>query len=138
MMQQTKNMTPSRNVQIFVSVVVVLSVLASGYFTVMGLVSPGGLVPGGDTAAAATYAAYMSVRSIVLLGASAWLLAIRAWRPLGIVIALNGAIQLGDAAIGVVKHQAPQTIGPICFAVALLLAARLLGGLGTMSVRRRD
>ncbi|MEV0230141.1 hypothetical protein [Nonomuraea sp. NPDC050786] len=84
-------------------------------------------MPGGDQAASRTYAAYMAARSVVLLGALLWLLAARAWRPLGLVLALNGAVQLADAAIGVAHHQIPQTIGPLAFAAALLLSARSLG-----------
>jgi hypothetical protein len=114
---------------VFCGLVAVLSVLSSGYFTVLGLVDPGALVPGGGVAASMAFAAYTSARSIVLLGAVIWLLVVRAWRPLGLLFALNGAVQLIDAAIGAAHHQVAQTVGPICFAVALLVAARLLGGL---------
>ncbi|WP_251096648.1 hypothetical protein [Streptomyces sp. Caat 7-52] len=101
--------------------------VSSGYFTVSSLVDPGGLVAGGDEAAPRTYAAYMAARSIVLLGGLVWLLAVRAWHSLGLLLALNGAVQIVDAVIGAVHQQAPQTIGPLLFAAALLTAARLLG-----------
>ncbi|WP_123809695.1 hypothetical protein [Micromonospora globispora] len=106
-----------------------LTVLSSGYFTVSGLVRPGALVSGGEAAAARTYAAYLAARSIVLLGALMWLLVVRAWRALGLLLGLNGAVQLIDAAIGAAHHQIAQTVGPICFAVALFIAARKLGAL---------
>jgi hypothetical protein len=128
MIRQPNDMVPSRNARVFAGLVAVLSVLSSGYFTVSGLVDPGQLVPGGGAAASRTFAAYVSARSIVLLGAVIWLLAVRAWRPLGLLLALNGAVQLIDASIGAVHHQVAQTVGPVCFAVALLVAAFLLGG----------
>ncbi|MEU1408636.1 hypothetical protein ABZ471_41250 [Streptomyces sp. NPDC005728] len=103
--------------------------VTSGYFAVSSLVDPGGLVHGGDRSASRTYAAYMAARSVVLLGGMLWLLAVRAWKPLGLLLALNGTVQIADAVIGAAHHQIPQTIGPLVFAAALLPAARLLGGL---------
>jgi hypothetical protein len=99
----------------FVWLVAILTVIASGYFTVSGLVNPGALVPGGDTAAAKTFAAYLAARGAVLLGAMVWLLAVRAWRPLTLVFALNGVVQLVDMAIGVAHHQVARTVGPPLF-----------------------
>ena len=106
----------------------VLTVIASGYFTVSGLVDPGGLVPGGDQPASRTYAAYMAARSVVLLGGMIWLLAVRAWHLLGLLLALNGAVQIADALIGAAHRQVPETVGPLVFAAALLSAAWLLVG----------
>jgi hypothetical protein len=122
-------MDPKRNVRFLAGCVIVANVIASGYLTFAGLVDPGGLGPGGDTTAARTYAAYVATRSLVLLGALIWLRAVRAWRSLGLVFALNAAVQLGDAAIGVAHHKVAQTLGPAVFAVLLLWAARPLGGL---------
>lgn len=119
-------MVPSVNVRRFGGLVALLTVLSSGYFTVSSLTDPGGLVPGGDQAASRTYAAYMAARSIVLLGGLVWLLAVRAWRSLGLLLALNGAVQIADAVIGALHQQVPQTVGPLMFAAALLTAARLL------------
>jgi hypothetical protein len=117
-------MVPSRNVRVFATLVAVSSALASGYFVVSGLVSPGALVPGGDVDAARTFASYLAARGVVLLGAMLWLLAIRAWRPLGLLFALNGVVQCIDAFIGATHHQIPETVGPLCFAIVLLVAAR--------------
>lgn len=122
-------MVPSRNFRRFAWGVVAAEAIASGYLTVAGLLDPGGLVPGGDSAAARTYAAYVATRSLVLLGAPIWLMAVRAWRPLGLVFTLNAAVQTGDAAIGAAHHQLAQTMGPLVFAALLLAAARPLGGL---------
>ncbi len=120
---------PTRAVRVFAGIVAVASVLGSGYFIVRGLVDPGALVPGGDAEASRTFAAYMSARGIVLGAAMIWLLAVRSWRPLGLVLALNGAVQLVDAVIGAAHHEVPNTVGPLVFAIALLAAARTLGGL---------
>jgi hypothetical protein len=114
-------MAPQRKVVLFAGGVIVADAIASGYLTVAGLVDAGAL--GGETAA------YVATRSLVLLGALIWLLAVRAWRPLGLVFTLNAAVQVGDAAIGVAHHQLAQTAGPVVFAVLLLAAARPLGGL---------
>ena len=124
MIRLPNGMATSRNVRVFVALVAILTALASGYFAVSGLVNPGALVPGGGAAAAKTFAAYLAARSVVLLGAMLWLLVIRAWRPLGLLLALNGAVQFLDAIIGVAHHQLAQTVGPLCFAIALLVAAR--------------
>lgn len=100
--------------------------VGSGYFTVMSLFDPGGLVPGGDSPAARTYASYLVVRSVVLLGAALWFTAARSWRPLALVLGLNGAVQSLDAALGVVHHSVANTLGPAIFAVGLFAAAALL------------
>ncbi|MEV6036097.1 hypothetical protein AB0L65_33420 [Nonomuraea sp. NPDC052116] len=128
MIRNPKDMAPSLNVRRFGALVVLLTVVTSGYFAVSSLADPGGLVPGGDQAAPRTYAAYMAARSVVLLGGMVWLLARHAWRSLGLLLALNGAVQIGDAAIGAAHRQVPQTIGPLVFAAALLIAAWLLTG----------
>lgn len=129
MIRQPNDMAPKRSVSLLAGCVIAANVIASGYLTFAGLVAPGGLGPGGDTTAARTYAAYVATRSLVLLGALIWLRAVRAWRSLGLVFALNGAVQLGDAGIGVAHHQVAQTLGPAVFAVLLFVAARPLGGL---------
>ncbi|PNE37174.1 hypothetical protein [Streptomyces noursei] len=122
-------MAPSQSFRRFAGGVVAAEAIASGYLTVAGLLDPGGLVPGGDSSAAKTYAAYVATRSLVLLGALIWLMTVRAWQPLGLVFTLNAAVQIGDAVIGVAHLQLAQTIGPLVFAALLLAAARPLGGL---------
>jgi hypothetical protein len=102
-----------------VYVTVVASIVASGYFVVRGLVDPGGLVPGGDTDAAATYATYLAARGVVLLGALGWFAIRRNWRPLALMLVLNGIVQVIDAIIGATHGQIPETVGPAVFAAAL-------------------
>lgn len=136
MIRYPKDMAAQRNVRWFASVVVILTVLGSGYFAVSSLVDPGGLVPDGDQRAARIFAAYVAVRGVVLLGSMVWLLAVRSWRPLGLLLLLNATVQIGDAVIGAVLGQVPQTIGPLVFAAAMLAATWLLGGL-TLTPGRR-
>jgi hypothetical protein len=121
MIRQPNDSVPL-STRVFAVVVVAATVVSSGYFTVSGLVDPGGLVPGGDAHAARVYAAYMSVRSIVVLGALLACAAVRAWRALALVLALNGVVQVGDAVLGVVQRQIAQSVGPACFAAALFAA----------------
>jgi hypothetical protein len=114
---------PDRKWRVIATVVTCATVVGSGYFLVAGLVDPGALVPGGDTAAARTLGAYFAVRNAVLLGAAVWFLATRSWRRLGLLLALNGAVQVLDGTIGLAHHQAAQTAGPLIFAAALFTAA---------------
>jgi hypothetical protein len=47
----------------------------------------------------------------------------RARYPLSLALWIGLAIQWGDTVVGALRHEIPQTIGTLCFAVALLLAA---------------
>lgn len=127
MIRQPNYSAPSASVRGFASVAAVATAAASGYFAVGGILTPGALVAGGDAAAARAFAAYMSARGVVLLGALLLCTALRAWRPLALVLALNAAVQAVDAVIGVVRHEPAQAIGPACFALVLAAAAVLLG-----------
>jgi hypothetical protein len=117
--------TPSTARRVAV-VVALVTVVSSGYFVVAGLLDPGSLVAGGDAEAARVFAAYMSVRGVVVLGALAWCVAARRWRALSLVLVLNGLIQVLDAALGAVQQDVPRALGPALFAVALLAAAAWL------------
>ncbi|MEU6431001.1 hypothetical protein ABZ860_34305 [Microbispora sp. NPDC046973] len=127
MTSQANHPAPNASVRVFASVVAVATAAASGYFAVGGVLTPGALVAGGDDAAARVFAAYMSARGVVLLGALLLCAALRAWRPLALVLALNAAVQAVDAVIGAVRHEPAQAIGPACFALLLAAAAALLG-----------
>jgi hypothetical protein len=126
MIRQPNYPAPNASVRVFASAVAVATAAASGYFTVGGILTPGALVAGGDATAARVFAAYMSARGVVLLGALLLCTALRAWRPLALVLALNAAVQAVDAVIGVVRHEPAQAIGPACFALVLAAAAVLL------------
>ena len=120
-------MAPDRLSRVLTSALVALTVVSSGYFAVGGLIDPGGLVPGGDAPAVRVFAAYLAARSAVLLGGLILFTALRAWRPLGLLLGLNAAVQLIDAVIGATQGRLPQTIGPACFALLLGAAAWRLG-----------
>jgi hypothetical protein len=126
MIRYPNDLVPDRKAMVFAVVVTAGTALASGYFVVAGLVNPGWLVPGGDTQAARTYASYVAARGLVLLGAALWFAAVRSWRRLGLVLVLNGAVQVLDAVVGVAGGEAVKAIGPACFAVALFLASAWL------------
>jgi hypothetical protein len=113
-------------VRIFVGVVTVLTVLGLTYFTVMGLLDPAALVPGGDAEAAKTFAGYMSTRNIVMGGAALVLLVMRAWRPLGLVLALNAAVQVLDTVLGLARADVVATVGPALISAALVAAVAVL------------
>lgn len=126
MIRQPNDLVPKASVRGFAAVVAVATAAASGYFVVGGIATPDALVAGGDATAARVFAAYMSARGLVLLGALLLCTALRAWRPLALVLALNAAVQAVDAVIGVVRHEPAQAIGPACFALLLAAAAASL------------
>jgi hypothetical protein len=105
----------------FAVLLVGLTVVASGYFAVTGVVDPGALLPGGDSHAARLYAGYLFVRSAILLAALVWFAVRREWRTLALLLVLNGLVQAGDAVLGVIQHDAARIIGPASFAAALLV-----------------
>jgi hypothetical protein len=104
----------------FAVAIAVATAIGSGYFAVTSAIDPGALVPGGDAHAARVYAGYVSARGIVLLGALLWCAAARAWRALSLVLVLNGFVQLLDTVLGALQHEVASTVGPACFAAALL------------------
>ncbi|OLB75001.1 MAG: hypothetical protein AUI14_21965 [Actinobacteria bacterium 13_2_20CM_2_71_6] len=128
-------MAPEPRARIFAAVVAGLTVLASGYFAVLGVVDPAALLPGGDSHAARVYAGYYVVRTAVLLGALAWYAAVRNWGALRLVLVLNGLVQAGDALLGVLQRDVGRTVGPAVSAILLLAAAAWLRYSSTRSSR---
>jgi hypothetical protein len=114
------------SVRWYVVVVVVATVLASGYFAVAGVADPGSLVAGAP-ASARVFGAYTTVRAVVLLGSLVWCLLAGHWAALRLMLLLNGVVQVLDVVPGLVFLHAAQAIGPVVFAVALFAAAGLLG-----------
>src|SRR6266511_4970384 len=103
MIRYPNDSEPDRWVRVFALVVTIATALVSGYFMIAGLVDPGGLMPGGDTSAARTYAGYAAARGLILLGATLWFALARAWARLGLMLALNGAVQVLDTVVGAVN-----------------------------------
>ncbi|WP_163569756.1 hypothetical protein [Fodinicola feengrottensis] len=97
----------------FVSVVTVATVVTTMFLVIGGLL----------TAARTTLGDYDTVRNVALCLAMTWPLLRRAWYPLSLVLWIGFAIQLGDTVVGALHHEVPETVGPLCFAVALFLAA---------------
>jgi hypothetical protein len=116
-----------------------LTALTSGYLTVRGFQDPAALLPGGDTAAAQALGAYNAVRTIALNGAALAAVATRAWSGLRVLVAVQAAVQLGDAAVGAWQGDPVRTAGPACFAALLLVAAaRLHRSTSTKGVRAHE
>ena len=105
-------LVPNRPVRIFVSIVTVLTVLGLTYFGVLGFVDPAALAPGGDAEAATTFAGYMAARNVVMGVAALALLALRAWRALSVVLALNAAVQVLDTVLGLARADVPRPLHP--------------------------
>jgi len=119
-------LVPNRPVRIFVSIVTVLTVLGLTYFGVLGFVDPAALAPGGDAEAATTFAGYMAARNVVMGVAALALLALRAWRALSVVLALNAAVQVLDTVLGLARADVAATVAPALIAVALIAAVAVL------------
>ena len=73
----------------------------------------------------------MATRNVVLAGAALVLLAIRAWRPLSLVLALSALVQLLDAVLGATRQELLETVSPAIIAVALLAAVAVIRRSGT-------
>lgn len=113
---------PKRAGQIFVGVVTVFAGLGMLVFAGLGLLDPGAMLPGGDAEAASVFAGYMAARNVVLGGAALVLLALRAWRPLSLVLVLNGLVQVLDMVLGAFRGELLETVSPAIIAVALFAA----------------
>lgn len=123
MIRIQNDFVPNRSRRVFAGVVTVFSFLGLAYFGVLGLIDPAALVPGADTEAAKTFASYLAPRNLVMGGAAVLLLVLRAWRPLGLLLVLNGVVQALDAVLGLARGDVAQTVGPAVIAVALFAAA---------------
>jgi hypothetical protein len=118
-----------------VAAVVIATAAATGWLVVLGFADPDRLLPGSASSAARTLTYYESVRTVVLIGAAVWLLLRRRRHPLRLALILNAITQSGDAVIGLaVRHSAPGTLGPACFAAALAYAAWRLGHVASLTL----
>jgi hypothetical protein len=121
-------MATDRTGRVVAAVVVTVTAVATGYLVVMGFTDPARLLPGAAAPAARTLTLYETARTAVLIGAAAWLLLRKRWRPLRLLLILNAITQAGDALIGATaRHSAAGALGPACFAAALACAAWRLG-----------
>ncbi len=114
----------------WVYLIVVLGIVLSTAGAVIAMERPAMLV-GPDAAigaAAHIFAGYFAARSLVLAGALTALLAFRAHRALGQLLAIVGFIQLTDGLIDCAEGRWPIVPGASILGVLFLLtAARLVG-----------
>ena len=103
-----------------------LNVLVASGFALAGLLAPQAILPAGaaPTEAAFIFALYAAARTLPLAAAVLIAIACRSAIALTILGGLAGAIQLADAAIGLVEHDISKTAGPLAIA-ALQFAAQL-------------
>ncbi len=114
----------------WVYLVVLLGIFLSAAGAVIAMARPAMLV-GPDApigAAAHIFAGYFAARSLVLAGFLAVLVALRARRALGQLLAIVGFIQLMDGVIDCIEGRWPIVPGVAILGIVFLLsAARLVG-----------
>jgi hypothetical protein len=110
------------------SLVTAINVLVAGGFSIAGLISPQAVLPTGyvPTEASSLFAMYAAARAIPLTLITLAAIYSRATSALLILGTLAGVIQLLDAGIGLLQHDAGKFAGPfliatVQFSVLLLL-----------------
>jgi hypothetical protein len=121
---------PNQQIAWWVQVIVVLGALLTAAGAVIALIHPAMLVSPRDeiNGAVRAFAGYFAARNLGLAGALLVLLAIRARRVLGHILALVGVIQLIDGAIDCVEVRWPIVPGVFILGLVFLFAAAKLCG----------
>ena len=116
------------------SLVTAINVLVAGGFSIVGLIYPQAMLPTGavSTEASALFAMYAAARAIPLALMTLAAIWRRATQALLILGTLAGVIQLLDAGIGLLQHDAGKFAGPLLiaalqFSVLLLLNSSMRG-----------
>ncbi len=114
----------------WIRVAVILGALLLSAGSVIALVRPEMLVAplAGIDGAARVYAGYFAVRNLALALVLAALLALRARRPLGAMMALTGVTQLLDAGMDCFEGRWMIVPGVMVFGIVFLMAAARLCG----------
>jgi len=114
----------------WVQLIVVLGALLTAAGAVIALIHPAMLASPQDeiNGAVRIFAGYFAARNLGLAGALLALLAIRAKRALGHILALAGVIQLIDTAIDGVEGRWPIVPGVFILGLVFLFAAAKLCG----------
>jgi hypothetical protein len=114
----------------WVQLIVVVGAILNATGAVIALVNPAMLVSPYDeiNGAARIFAGYFAARNLGLAGALLALLAMRAKRALGYILALAGFIQLIDTVIDCVERRWPIVPGVFILGFVFLLAAARLCG----------
>jgi hypothetical protein len=121
---------PNEQIAWRVQLTVVLGALLTAAGAVIALIHPAMLVSPQDeiNGAARIFAGYFAARNLGLTVALLALLAIRAKRALGYILALAGVIQLIDTAIDCVEGRWPIVPGVFILGLVFLFAAAKLCG----------
>jgi len=100
------------------SLVTAINVLAAAGFSIAGLINPQAVLPTGavPTEASSLFAMYAAARTIPLALITLAAIYRRATQALLILGTLAGVIQLLDAAIGLLQHDAGKFAGPLLIA----------------------
>jgi nitrate reductase gamma subunit len=135
--QEAQSMTTTKTMWL-VSLVTAINVLVAAGFSIAGLISPHAVLPPGDapTEASSLFALYAAARAVPLALITLAAIYRRATSALLILGTLAGVIQLLDAAIGLLQHDAGKFAGPLLIAVVqfwvlLLLHSRTRGRAAT-------
>jgi hypothetical protein len=102
-----------------VSLVTAINVLVAAGFSIAGLISPHAVLPTGDvpTEASSLFALYAAARTVPLALITLAAIYRRATQALLILGTLAGIIQLLDAGIGLLQHDAGKSAGPLLIAI---------------------
>jgi len=110
------------------SLVTAINVLVAAGFSIAGLISPQAVLPTGavPTEASSLFAMYAAARAIPLALITLAAIYRRATQALLILGTLAGVIQLLDAAIGLLQHDAGKFAGPLLIAIVQFSALLVL------------
>jgi nitrate reductase gamma subunit len=120
-------MTPTRTMWL-VSLVTAINVLIAAGFSIAGLIHPHAVLPPGDvpTEASSLFALYAAARTVPLALITLAAIYRRATSALLILGTLAGVIQLLDAGIGLLQHDAGKFAGPLVIAIVQFSVLLLL------------
>ena len=113
-----------------VSLVTAINVLVAAGFSIAGLVSPKSILPAGyaPTEASFIFAMYAAARTIPLAFTALIAIYKQSQSALLILGTLAGFIQLLDAGVGLLQHDAGKSIGPLVIAALQFFAVYRLSG----------
>jgi nitrate reductase gamma subunit len=125
--EEAQSMTTTK-VMWLASLVTAINVLVASGFSIAGLVHPQAMLPAGavPTEASSIFAMYAAARAIPLALITLAAIYRRATQALLILGTLAGVIQLLDAGIGVLQHNAGKFAGPLVIAVVQFWVLLLL------------
>jgi nitrate reductase gamma subunit len=116
--QEAQSMTTTKTIWL-ASLVTAINVLVAAGFSIVGLIYPHAMLPTGavPTEASSLFAMYAAARAIPLALITLAAIWRRATQALVILGTLAGVIQLLDAGIGLLQHDAGKFAGPLLIAI---------------------